>query len=53
MHDDDRIRLRHMLDATEEALSFTVGKKREDLDSDRMLSLALVRTIEIIGEAGA
>lgn len=53
MREDDRIRLRHMLDAAEEALGFATGKKREDLDNDRMLALALVRSIEIIGEAGA
>lgn len=53
MREDDRIRLRHMLDAAEEALEFAAGKKREDLDNDRMLALALVRSIEIIGEAGA
>ncbi len=32
---------------------FVEGKKREDLDFDRMIALALVRCIEIIGEAGA
>lgn len=53
MHRDDEIRLRHMLDAAEDALSFAVGTEREDLDKDRMLALALVRSIEIIGEAGA
>lgn len=42
-----------MLDAAEEAVGFVAGKQREDLDSDRMLTLALVRCIEIIGEAGA
>jgi uncharacterized protein with HEPN domain len=53
MRRDDEIRLRHMLDAAEDALNFVTGKKREDLDKDRMLALALVRSIEIIGEAGA
>jgi uncharacterized protein with HEPN domain len=53
MRADDSIRLRHMLDAARDALSFVVGREREDLDRDRMLALALVRSIEIIGEAGA
>jgi len=47
----DTVRLRHMLDATREALSFVAGKARGDLDADRMLTLALLKAIEIIGEA--
>jgi len=39
------------MDAAREAISFAQGKVREDLDSDRMLVLALVKDIEIIGEA--
>jgi uncharacterized protein with HEPN domain len=31
----------------------TTGKTRDDLNKDRMFSLALVRLIEIIGEAAA
>ena len=49
--DTDVVRLRHMLDAANEALEFTAGKNREDLDTDRMLSRAIVRDIEIVGEA--
>ncbi|MDJ0661163.1 MAG: DUF86 domain-containing protein [Crocosphaera sp.] len=48
---DDLTRLKHIRDATKEALSFISNCTREDLDNDRMLSLALVRLIEIIGEA--
>ena len=51
MRKDDRIRLQHMLDAAREALSFAKGRQREDLDTDRLLVLALVKAIEIIGEA--
>ena len=51
MRKDDLIRLRHMLDATQEAISFASGSKREDLDGNRMLVLSLVKDIEIIGEA--
>ncbi len=51
MHKNDAIRLQHMLDAAREALSFAAGKTRSHLDTDRMLVLSLVKTIEIIGEA--
>lgn len=50
---DDRIRLKHMLDHTQEALSMIRGKQRQDLRHDRMLELALVRLIEIVGEAAS
>lgn len=53
MHKNDAIRLRHMLDAAREALSFAAGKTRSDLDADRMLVLSLVKSIEIIGEAAS
>ena len=47
----DRVRLDHMLDHAREAITLTRGKTRADLDSDRLLSLALVRLLEIVGEA--
>ena len=50
---DDIIRLRHMLDAALEAESFIEDKDRRDLDSDRKLELALVKCVEIIGEAAS
>ena len=53
MRKDDVIRLRHMLDAAQEACAFAVGRAREDLNSDRQLTLALVKAIEIIGEAAS
>lgn len=43
--------LRHMLDHAREARGFIEGRRREDLDADRMRALALVRLLEIIGEA--
>jgi uncharacterized protein with HEPN domain len=42
-----------MLDAAEDALRFATGCSRVDLDQDRMLLLALVKCIEIIGEAAS
>ena len=40
-----------MLDAAREAESFSQNKTRNSLDTDRKLALALVKCIEIIGEA--
>ena len=51
MRKDDSIRLRHMLDAAREAESFSQDKTRSSIDTDRKLALALVKCIEIIGEA--
>jgi len=45
------IRLQHMLDYAREALELIRGKSRKDLESDRLLGLALVRLMEMIGEA--
>ena len=53
MNESDVIRLRHMLDAAREALSFIARRSSEDLNRDRMLVLALVKEIEIIGEAAS
>jgi len=40
-----------MLDHAREAVERARGKTRADLDSNRQLNLALVRLLEIIGEA--
>lgn len=53
MPKDDRVRLRHMLDAAREAVGFASGRTRSDLDRDRLLALGLLKCIEIIGEAAA
>lgn len=50
----DRVRLQHMLDAARRAVQFAESRSREDLDDeDDPLSHALVRQIEIIGEAAS
>ena len=51
MYEDDTVRIRHILDASREAVSFAEGRCRADLDSDRKLNLSLVRLLEIIGGA--
>jgi len=38
MKPDDRIRLTHMADFLGEAIRFTKGRSRADLDSDRMIT---------------
>ncbi|MFN8469407.1 MAG: HepT-like ribonuclease domain-containing protein [Caldilineaceae bacterium] len=49
----DAIRLRHMLDAAAKARMFAQYRDREDLEADEILALALVRLLEILGEAAA
>ena len=51
MWPDNRIRLQHMLDAAEQARAFILNSRRADLDNDQQLVRALVKAIEIIGEA--
>lgn len=51
MREGDAIRLRHMLDAARAAVGFGHGRTRNDLDRDRQLVFALVKAVEIIGEA--
>jgi uncharacterized protein with HEPN domain len=53
MRDEDRVRVAHMVDAIEAALRFTQGRSRSDLDGDEMLLFALVRAVEIVGEAAS
>jgi uncharacterized protein with HEPN domain len=53
MTPEDLIRIRHVLDAVKEALAFSKDKCREDLDNNRMLTLAIVKELEIIGEAAS
>lgn len=48
---EDRVRITHMRDACESVSRFIEGKTSSDLVNDQMLQFALVRAIEIIGEA--
>jgi uncharacterized protein with HEPN domain len=48
---DDTVRLHHMLEAAQKARSFVRDREKCDLESDEMLSLAVVRLLEILGEA--
>ncbi len=42
-----------MLDAAKTAVSFTANRNRESLDTDLMFAFAVVRAIEIVGEAAS
>lgn len=50
---DDLIRMHHMLDAAQHAVSFVAGRSRAHLDQDYMLTFALIRAVEVIGEAAS
>jgi uncharacterized protein with HEPN domain len=49
----DAVALEDMLAHAREAAALVQGKSRADLDRDRVLSLALVRLLEIVGEAAS
>jgi len=53
MNPDDLVRLQHMLDAAQQARTFMIGEDRKSLDADQKLVFALVRAIEIVGEAAS
>jgi uncharacterized protein with HEPN domain len=53
MRRDDLIRVRHMLEAAKDAVFFARNKIRADLDSDRMLTLSIIKSVEILGEAAS
>lgn len=48
---NDQTRISHMLAASRQAATFVIGRSRADLDADAMLGLALIRLLEIVGEA--
>ena len=48
---DPEIVLTQVLTHAREAVEICKGRKRSDLDSDRLFNLALTRLIEIVGEA--
>ena len=50
---DPSVSLRQMSDHAHELADLVRGRSRSDLDSDRLLALAVVRLLEIIGEAAA
>ena len=53
MRADDRVRILHMVEACEALLRFTAGRERSALALDEMLLFAVVRAVEIVGEAAS
>jgi len=51
MRPEDRTPILHMIDAAEAIADFLASRTRSDIDSDRMLMFALVRAVEVFGEA--
>lgn len=49
--ENDHVRIAHMREAAARAVTFSIGRSREDLDNDDMLVLALTKLVEIVGEA--
>jgi uncharacterized protein with HEPN domain len=53
MKPEDKIRIRHMIAAAEEALSFIIDISETEFNKNRMLVLSIIKEIEIIGEAAS
>jgi uncharacterized protein with HEPN domain len=51
MNERDELRLRHVLDAAEQISSYLSGVERATFLANRMLQDAVIRNLEIIGEA--
>ncbi|MDP2982802.1 MAG: DUF86 domain-containing protein [Candidatus Latescibacter sp.] len=48
---EDKVALLHMRDHATEAVENVRGRDRSDLDNDRIFALAMIKLVEIIGEA--
>jgi uncharacterized protein with HEPN domain len=51
MPPEDRVRVLHMLEAAEQALGFMAGFTSHQLGQDKKTLFAVIRCIEVIGEA--
>ena len=49
----DSARIAHILEAAQDVKNFIQGKDRSSLETEKMLLYAIVRAIEIIGEASS
>ena len=49
----DAIRVRHMVDAAHEAMRYASGQTRQDLDRNLMAVRAIIKCLEIVGEAAS
>ena len=53
MKKDDNVRLKNMLDTAYKVIEFAEGYSRDSLNTNKMLTSALIREIGVIGEAAA
>ena len=53
MPPEDLAKLRWMLEAAEMALSFSQGRSRSDLETQPMYYYAVVKAVELVGEAAS
>ena len=49
----DRVHLLRMRDAAQYALQFSAGREIEELDTDILFRMALVKAVELIGESAS
>lgn len=50
---EDRVRIRHALDAARKAVQSTANWSRADLDGEELATLGLIRLLEVLGEAAS
>ena len=53
MKPEDKVRIQHMIEGVEEAMSFSSDVNENDFFKNRMLILSVIKDIEIIGEAAS
>jgi uncharacterized protein with HEPN domain len=53
MHDEDKIRLRHIIAEAEEACAFAHNVSFAQFVGDRKTAKAIIRSVEVIGEAAS
>lgn len=53
MHNDDKTRIIHMIEAAQSAQEFIADKSFADLRENKQLAFAVIRALEILGEAAA
>lgn len=53
MEQSDSVRLKHMLEAAQTCLQFGANRVRIDFETDQMLSFAVIRALEVFGEAAS
>ena len=51
MRGEDAVRVQHMVAATQSAMQFMQGRSITELNDNQMLQFAVMKALEIIGEA--